>query len=109
MTARWPERGRCGACRQPAERYPSGRWRHLDKPCPPRSRDLWSIDDLPVRELLVFVPDGEPLPRPAPRWIVTRLDPTGFPSELAWLAPHRDDELEAAIGRHPAGKRQEQP
>lgn len=61
----WPQPGRCGACAQPAHRYPSGRWEHAGRPCRARTQTAWGVDDAAFkRELLRFVPDGEPLPTP---------------------------------------------
>ena len=64
MTApTWPEPGRCGACAQPATRYPSGRWSHTGRPCRARTQSTWGVDDAAlVKRLLWFVPDGQPLP-----------------------------------------------
>lgn len=58
-----PERGRCGACAQPATRYPSGRWGHVGRPCRACTQAVWGVDDAAMlKALLWFVPDGEPLP-----------------------------------------------
>jgi hypothetical protein len=35
------EPGRCSACRQPAERGPSGYWWHIDIECPNRSMTIY--------------------------------------------------------------------
>lgn len=61
--AEWPRPGRCSACLQPAESYPSGRWRHIDGPCPWRSSTVFRPGDMPEPPV-GFVADGEPLPRP---------------------------------------------
>lgn len=59
----WPERGRCGACAQPAHRWPSGRWGHVGRPCRARTQAVWGVDDAAlVKQLLWFVPDGTELP-----------------------------------------------
>lgn len=62
MVTGWPQSGRCGACARQAQRFPSGRWEHVGKPCALRSRTLWHVDD--DTPPCVFVPDGEPLPQP---------------------------------------------
>ena len=59
----WPERGRCGACAQPALRYPSMRWCHVGEPCRARRQTVWGVDDAAMlKQLLWFVPDGVDLP-----------------------------------------------
>lgn len=58
-----PESGRCGACAQPATRYPSGRWGHNGRPCRARTQSVWGVDDAAMlKALLWFVPDGVELP-----------------------------------------------
>lgn len=58
-----PERGRCGACAQPATRYPSGRWGHDGRPCRAKTQTAWGVDDAAlVKALLRFVADGQDLP-----------------------------------------------
>ena len=59
----WPETGRCGACAQPAHRYPSGRWQHTGHPCRARTQTVWAAADAAlVKTLLRFIPAGQPLP-----------------------------------------------
>lgn len=88
MTPRWPAPGRCGACLQPAEQYPSGRWRHTTRPCPGRSGWLQRVDTLPLPPV-EFVADGDPLPQPGPRWLtrVSETDEQGFPTSIGFYCP----------------------
>jgi hypothetical protein len=86
MTLDWPKQGVCGACARPAELYPSGRWGHKGRAClPARWCGLWRAEDLPVKNLARFIPEGQPLPTlTGPLWITTKTDESGFPIELCW-------------------------
>lgn len=83
--SQWPKTGHCGACGRGAEQYPSKNWRHLGRPCLARSQSIWTVDDLDVRLAVVFVPDGEPLPRAPTRWHMhpTGEDAAGIPNSYA--------------------------
>ena len=65
MTAHtWPEPGRCGACAQPALRYPSMRWCHAPGyRCRCATQTVWGVDDAAMKKALHwFVADGVELP-----------------------------------------------
>lgn len=83
--AAWPRRGSCGACGRGAEQYPSLKWRHLGRPCLARTQSIWSINDIPLKLAVVFVPEGEPLPEAPTRWHMhpTSEDADGIPSSYA--------------------------
>ncbi len=88
MTLRWPTPGRCGACLQPAEQYPSGRWRHTTRPCPGRSQTMWRVDQLPLPSV-EFVADGDPLPQPGPGWASTVHYEDGVPTSVGFTPPEQ--------------------
>ena len=74
MTASWPRRGRCGACASPACAFPSREWVHLGRPCRARTQSIWGVHDAAVvRDVLRFVPDGQPLPAPS-GWAAESVD-----------------------------------
>lgn len=88
MTPTYPIPGVCGACTRPAQQFPSGRWTHTGRPCAARSQSLWSPDDLDIRGLCRFIPDGDELPGadPGGQWTTTRTE-HGVPVQLGWRSP----------------------
>lgn len=96
MMSRWPAPGRCGACLQPAEQYPSGRWRHTTRPCPGRSGWLQRVDTLPLPPV-EFVADGDPLPQPGPRWPTTVHYEDGVPTSMGFHPPEQVAEFWASV------------
>lgn len=84
----YPIPGRCGACLDCAEQYPSGRWRHLTGPCRFRSAAIVQAGQLPMPKA-VFVPDGEPLPQPGPNWHTTVRYEDGVPTSMGFHPPEQ--------------------
>lgn len=91
----WPRPGRCGACLQRAEQFPSQRWRHLDGPCRFRSVGFVRVDQLPLPEA-VFVADGEELPQPT-RWHTTVHYEGGVPTSVGIHSPGQVAEFWAGV------------
>lgn len=100
MTPSWPRTGRCTACLEPAEQYPSGRWRHLNAPCPWRSGWLQRPGDLPSLPVK-FIPDGDPDPTPSPGSHSTVEYEEGIPVRINLHSPETVaeywDRLRAAV------------
>lgn len=53
----YPRPGRCGSCNGPAEQFPSLNWRHLNGPCPTRSRWLYMAHEVAQPHRAQFIPD----------------------------------------------------
>lgn len=102
MTAGWPKQGRCGACLHRAEQYPSGRWRHLTRPCGPRSTWLWRPGGLPLPKA-EFVADTDPLPQPDQSKFHPVLeydDGDGVPARIGFHSPRQVADYWARVRAH---------